>query len=116
MIRYFIIAYSPNFKFEFTPFCSRQMAVISARAGPVSKEALFFRFFEAHAWCDWVGAPRPDGLLSGLRRSESVDPEREGRNGRILRRGLFVRDGHAVALRGLAQVPLGLPELFHDGE
>jgi predicted aldo/keto reductase-like oxidoreductase len=34
---------------EFTPFNEQQMAAISARAEPVSKQALFFRFFETHA-------------------------------------------------------------------
>jgi aryl-alcohol dehydrogenase-like predicted oxidoreductase len=33
---------------DFTPFNEQQMAAISDRAEPVSKQALFFRFFETH--------------------------------------------------------------------
>jgi hypothetical protein len=33
----------------FTPFNEQQIAAISARAEPVSRQALFFRFFETHA-------------------------------------------------------------------
>jgi hypothetical protein len=34
---------------EFTPLSEPQMQAISAKAEPVSKQALFFRFFETHA-------------------------------------------------------------------
>jgi uncharacterized protein (DUF1501 family) len=33
----------------FTPLSGSQMEAISAKAEPVSKQALFFRFFETHA-------------------------------------------------------------------
>jgi len=31
---------------EFTPLSEKQMAALQAKAGPVSKQALFFRFFD----------------------------------------------------------------------
>jgi hypothetical protein len=34
---------------DFTPLSEQQMAAISAKAEPVSRQALFFRFFETHA-------------------------------------------------------------------
>jgi aryl-alcohol dehydrogenase-like predicted oxidoreductase len=34
---------------EFTPFSEQQMAALSSKAEPISKQALFFRFFAKHS-------------------------------------------------------------------